>query len=147
MAQESGLKVYGTSVTLCTFNSLTNNTAGTAGTAWDNRGTGTTVPAYTHADVEIITSTFGTARTAGAILEVLLSYAPDGTNYSDIVAGFTDVWTSQILPTGTGATRYLKKGLDLNPCLMKGAVVNRATQTTGASGNSCILYPYYFLSV
>lgn len=141
---------YGTSVTVLAteLNAISNNNvsgvsgAGT-GTIYDN-----TTNLEILADLEFICA-FGSAPTAGGVIELHAYNSLDGTNYAtSLAAGATlpnDAPVSVGVINGVAtAQRVQFLGVVLRPGKTKFAIVNKAGVATPATGTTLVLYPYHY---
>lgn len=101
--------------------------------------------------------TWGSNPTAGALVNLYLVPAPDGTNYDDgsgsvvppltcYVGGFPvrAVTTAQKIPLGGPGQPSL---IPLPPCKFKPVLINNSGQAMPASGNTLKMIPYRLQSV
>jgi hypothetical protein len=101
-------------------------------------------------DVEL-NVTFGSAPTAGTVVELYLVTSIDGTNYAD---GSSSVLPQSSLYVGgfavravTSAQRMHIRGVALPPGLFKYLLQNTTNQAFPASGSTLVRNPYWLISV
>lgn len=130
----TGLKAYtvtGTTVLSTELNSLGNGSLCSASSVFDNSSN-----LAIWADFELVVATQGGARSAGATVSVFMSVAPDGTNYSDVVAEGEPVAVFA-LDAATTARRHFRRGFELPPlATIKFYALNSTGQALAASGNT-----------
>ena len=112
------------------LNALANNATNGTSVAVDN-----TTAADMFMDLELVL-TATTTRAANAAVEVYMTTALDGSNYTDLVTSIIDPIAIVPLDAATTARRLtVIKGLPIEPVLMQFWVVNKIGVAFGATGN------------
>lgn len=123
------------------LNSLANN-ARALGVEYDNRSAGANNFFWGEFELAV---TFGTAPTAGSIVELYLIPCLDGTNYATGDASavpqnglYVGGWEVQAV---TSAQRLVLRGVVLPPCRFKALVKNATGQAFPSSGSTVRMLP------
>ena len=111
-------------------NSLANDANTAASSAIDN----TTNLDLFH-DLTLTIATQGSARSAGATVEVYLVMALDGTNYDDVSESTAELVAVFSLDAATTARQLTRRDVPIPPGLFKYFLRNRTGQALAASGN------------
>lgn len=86
---------------------------------------------------------FVSAPTAGAIVDVYATVAPDGTNYGDAnVNQATALRVGEFVVSNTTAAQRCHCSIRLFPYKTKFFFVNRSGQAFPATGSTIVLFPY-----
>lgn len=113
------------------LNSVANNGTNAAATAVDNSAN-----ADMFMDLELLLA-ITTARSANATVEVYMTFALDGTNYTDLVQSIMDPIAIVPLDAATTARRLpVIHNLPIQPVLMKFWITNKIGVAFAASGNT-----------
>jgi hypothetical protein len=127
-----------TTVATTELNSLANG-SGAAGAEFDNSASGVLWPRA----VAELNVTFGSAPTAGAVIDIYLSTAPDGTNYGaqDANGVQSMKYGEFVVNNTTSAQRLHCMLVNLPPTKLKIYIVNRSGQAFPASGSTIKILP------
>lgn len=115
------------------LNSIANNANTAAGAAIDNSSA-----LAMFADVELYVAAMATARATGATIELYITPALDGTNYSDVNETTAELIASFPLDAATTARRIVRRDIPIPPGLYKPFARNRTGQTIAGSANVVI---------
>lgn len=113
------------------LNSLANNANTAASAAIDN-----TTGLDLFVDLELVVATQGSARSAGATIEVYLLPSLDGTNYVDTHETTAELVAVFPLDAATTARRTVRRDVPVPPGLFKVFARNRTGQALAASGST-----------
>ncbi|MGE3620741.1 MAG: hypothetical protein AB7L84_09790 [Acidimicrobiia bacterium] len=113
------------------LNSLANNSLTAASSAIDN-----TSALELFADLELVVAAQGSARSAGAVVDVYIVPSVDGTNYADLEATCSEPIATFALDAATTARRLAARDIPIPPGLFKLAVRNRTGQSFASSGST-----------
>lgn len=89
-----------------------------------------------YADFELVVAAQGTARVAGATVQLFIVVALDGTNYGDVNATTAEVIAVFPLDAVVTARRAVIRDVPIPPALFKLFAVNSTGQTLAASANT-----------
>jgi hypothetical protein len=143
----------GSSANLLTteLNSLANNNGALQSGSYDNRSTGSNNFLFGQLELNV---TFGSAPTAGNLIDLFLIPAPDGTNYDDGAGGATPVapqncYVGSFIVRAVTSAQKLSMGMPgiqplikLPPYHFKALLVQKSGQAFPASGSTLVLYPF-----
>lgn len=122
------------------LDSLADGAASAVGGAYDN---GTDLNRFAVAELAV---TFGTSPTANALIDLYMTPAPDGTNYSDGSADATPPAAEYVgsfqVNASTSAQKLTTGRFELLPCKVKFFAVNRTGQAFPASGSTVTIYTF-----
>lgn len=126
-------KAYETQVAALTteLNSLATATNTAASTAIDN-----TVGLNLLLDIELVVATQGSARAAGATVNVYATYSLDGTNYADVNEITAELIAVFPLDAAVTARRAVIRDVPIGPGKFKVFARNVTNQALAASGNA-----------
>jgi len=142
-----------TSLMTTELNSLANGSGIDASAGYDN---GSNLYLFGYFELNV---TFGSAPTAGQLIDLYLMAAPDGTNYDTYVTGASEyapiaayvgsfqlqaITSAQKCPLGGPAEPRL---VPLPPVPFKAFVINNSGQAFPASGSTLKMVPYRYQSV
>ena len=106
---------------------------------------------YLFCDVELYTDSMGYAPVAGAVIELYLIEALDGTNYEDGDASIDPPATNLVgvfnMRSSTLAQRHTLRQIPIPPLKHKFVVINKTGQTLASSGNILRVLPYRYQTV
>lgn len=106
---------------------------------------------YLFCDVELYTDSMGYAPVAGAVVELYLIEALDGTNYEDGDASIDPPATNLVgvfnMRSSTLAQRHTLRQIPIPPLKHKFVVINKTGQTLASSGNILRVLPYRYQTV
>lgn len=112
------------------LNALANNTSSAASSAIDNS---TALELYV--DLTMTVATQGGARSAGAIINVYLTPALDGTNYDRVSHETAELVATFTYDAATTATQSTRRDVPIPPGLYKLFARNQTGQALAASSN------------
>lgn len=113
------------------MNSLANGSASSASSAIDN-----TTNLDLFMDVELVIATQGSARSAGAVVELYLTTSLDATNYDDATRGVAELVAVFPLDAATTARRRTVRDVPIPPANFKLFAHNATGQAMASSGNT-----------
>lgn len=129
----------GATVASTELNSLGTSPNGATGAVYDNSASG---ERWTEGLLELNVD-FVSAPTAGAIVDVYATVAPDGTNYGDAnVNQATALRVGEFVVSNTTAAQRCHCSIRLFPYKTKFFFVNRSGQAFPATGSTIVLFPY-----
>ena len=132
-----------TTVLSTELNSLATATDSSAGSAYDNTPSGTSL-GYINAIVEFV-GTWGTNPTAQSNAYLYMTASLDATNYSDVSS--TSATLVGVFPLRAVTTaQTVTKVIDLLPCKVKFFLRTDAGQTLAASGNTVKIRGFNYAS-
>jgi len=135
------LKAYRAITTVLStgLNSLANGTNSAASSAYDN--TSNLDPLV---DIELNLTVQGSARSAGATVDVYMVTRLDGTNFPDINETTAELVASFVLDAATTARRAVIRDIALPPEQVEFFLRNRTGQAFNASGSTVKIAPHAY---
>lgn len=133
------LKAYGTIASALTteLNALADSTNTVAGPAYDNSSL-----LDLYCDIELVLALQGSARSAGATVDVFMVTRVDGTNYGDINHQTAELVASFPLDAATTARRAVARDVPLPPERVEFFARNRTGQALAATLNTVKIRPH-----
>jgi hypothetical protein len=105
---------------------------------------------YLFNDVELSLNTFGSTPSAGAVVELYIVSALDGTNYEDGDASIDPPVVNLVgvfnIRAATAAQKHTLRQIPIPPAKYKYVVINKTGQTFNASTNTLKVFPYRYKS-
>lgn len=130
-----------TSVLTTGLNSLADQTMSAAGTAFDNH---TNLDLL--CDIQVTIATQGSARAAGATVEVYMLYSFDNSTFDGLLRGVSALVAVVSLDAATTSRIRTIVDVPLSPGYIKFALFNNTGQALAASANTVIIDPHSVLT-